>query len=146
MITFFFTCLKMISVLLKTGMGLFEILKLYFPIKQTFIKIASVFFIEKPTLPFYLVYILRLTSVYFQNSYILWLWESLKKKTFLSQCLAWTIWISFSIHLQCEKGFAFIHEKFIGCNNERSHLFSLCFVGLFNAFWMQKFFWRIRNN
>ena len=127
-------------------MGLFEILKLYFPIKQTFIKIASVFFIEKPTLPFYLVYILRLKSVYFHNSYILWLWESLKKDIFITMSLLLTLWISLSIHLQCEKGFAFIHEKFIGCNNERSHLFSLSFVGLFNAFWMQKFFWRIRDS
>ena len=110
MITFFFTCLKMISVLLKTGMGLFEILKLYFPIKQTFIKIASVFFIEKPTLPFYLVYILRLKSVYFHNSYILWLWEYLKKDIFITMSFLLTLWISFFIHLQCEKGFAFMYR------------------------------------
>ena len=121
MFTFFVTCLKIFSVLLKMGMGLFEILKLYFPIKHTFIKIASVFFIKKPTLPFYLVYILRLKSVYFHNSYILWLWESLKKDIFITMSCLLTLWISFSIHLQCKKGFAFIHEKCIGCNNEHSH-------------------------
>ena len=136
----------MISVLLKTGMGLFEILKLYFPIKQTFIKIASVFFIEKPTLPFYLVYILRLKSVFFHNSYILWLWESLKKDIFITMSFLLTLWISFSIHLQCEKGFAFMHEKGIEHYNQRSHLLSLNFLSLFNAFWMQKFFWRIRDS